>query len=98
MPVTAPPTGHPPVKLNIHDAPHAPIVFFDGAPNSGNNNGVVNITLAVSCPLPTADNGVDRNLQVAAYLRCSIPAAIDLRNAINNALLIAATPKSDNTN
>lgn len=75
--------------LVVTDAHHAPVIFFDGAPNFGNNNGIVNITLAVAKHTLSAGS-IKVEVSVAAYLRCNIPAAIDLRDALNNALLIGA--------
>lgn len=77
--------------LTVKDAIHAPIVYFDGAPNFGNVNGVVNITLAASRHLADGTN-IASDVIAVAYLRCSIQAAIDLRSAIDNALLLGAKP------
>ena len=66
--------------------PHAPIVYFDGAPASGCANGIVNIALSANCPEICPNGEVRGEVVIAAYLKCSIPAAINLRAAIDNAL------------
>jgi hypothetical protein len=76
-------------SASIRNTPHAPTVYFDGAPLSGCANGVVSIALGVNCP--EASNGEVRvEAVIAAYLKCSIPAALNLRAAIDNALLRAS--------
>jgi hypothetical protein len=78
--VTAPP---------VSDTPHAPFIFFENTPAFGFTNGVINITLSASRTY--APDGVGVNEQVVvAYLRGNIPAALSLRQAIDNALLLAA--------
>jgi hypothetical protein len=79
-----------PGAVTVKDAAHAPVIYFDGAPNFGCNNGVVNVTLAVTRHLANANGNIDFDVVAAAFLRCSIPAAIDLRNALNDALLLGA--------
>jgi hypothetical protein len=37
-----------PGAVTVKDALHAPVIYFDGAPNFGCNNGIVNVTLAVA--------------------------------------------------
>jgi len=73
----------------VIDVPHAPVIYFDGAPNFGNANGVVNVTLAVARHLGTGGE-VTTDALAVAHLRCTIQAAVDLRNAIDKALLIGA--------
>jgi hypothetical protein len=66
-----------------------PFIFFDGAPNFGFANGTVNVTLAAARHL--VKDGVSMTDAVAvAHLRCNIPAAIELRAALDSALLLAA--------
>jgi hypothetical protein len=74
----------------VVDAPHAPIIYFDGAPNFGNNNGIVNVTLATSRHLGNAAGGVTSDVLAVAHLRCTVQAAINLRKAIDDALLLGA--------
>lgn len=76
-----------PEIFEVRDTHMAPVIYFDGAPNFGNNRGIVNITLAVARQTAKGD-GVEMNVSVAAYLRCSIPAAVELREALEKALLM----------
>jgi hypothetical protein len=70
------------------DILHAPVIYFDGASNYGCNQGIVNFTLAMGRHLANASGGVDFDIIAVAHARCSIPAAIDLRNALDKAILI----------
>jgi hypothetical protein len=70
----------------MRDTHHAPIIFFDGAPLSGGANGIVSIVLSASCSEIRPDGEVRGEAVIAAYLKCSISAAINLRAAIDNAL------------
>jgi hypothetical protein len=82
-----PKPGTPP--LTVTDGGDAPFVFFEGAPNFGFANGIVNVTLAAARHL--VKDGVSVTDAVAvAHLRCNIPAAIELRAALDSALLLAA--------
>ena len=70
----------------IRDTPHAPIIFFEWAPLSGYANGIVSITLGASCSEIRPNGEVRAEAVTAAYLKCSIQAAVNLRDAIDNAL------------
>jgi len=74
--------------LLVKDLPHAPIVYFEGAPSSGINSGIVNVTLAVVRNLPDGQGGVAQDVIAVAYLRCNMPAAIELRKALDDAILL----------
>jgi hypothetical protein len=66
-----------------------PIVYFDTAPASGSGHGIVSIALGADC-IEIGPNGEVRgDVVVAAYLKCSIPAAMSLRAAIDSALSLA---------
>lgn len=92
------PSPQPLLTLPVVDVPHAPIVFFDMAPNFGNGPGVVHVTLAAWRHLPDNKGGTTSDLVVSGYLRCSVPAAISLRDAINNALLMGVAPADGGQN
>jgi hypothetical protein len=77
------------IVIPVSDAPHAPFIFYELAPAFGFTNGVVNITLSANRTW-TGPNGVMNDQVVVAYLRGNIPAALSLRHAIDNALLLAA--------
>jgi hypothetical protein len=70
------------------DVPHAPFIFYEWAPSFGVNNGIINITLAAGRSW-VGPNGVVNEHVVTAYLRGNIQAALSLRKAIDDALLLA---------
>jgi hypothetical protein len=74
--------------VTVKDVATAPIIYFDMAPNFGCNHGIVNVTLSVSRCLATDDGGVARDVVAVAHLRGSINAAMSLRKAIDDALLL----------
>lgn len=76
--------------ITASDVAHAPIVFFESAPTCGTFAGIIRVTLCALRTLPTADGGVKNDVIVTGYLRCSVAGAVDLRNALDKALLLAA--------
>ena len=76
--------------IPISDVPHAPFIFYENAPAFGFTNGVVNITLSANRTYAGPDGATANEQIVVAYLRGNIPAALSLRQAIDNALLLAA--------
>lgn len=76
--------------IEVADTPHAPFIFFENAAAFGFTNGVVNLTLSANCTFIGPDGTVQNKQVVVAYLRGNIPAALSLRGAIDNALLLAA--------
>jgi hypothetical protein len=72
----------------IVDAPHAPFVFYEGAPAFGYTNGVVNITLSANRTIVGPNGGVINEQVVVAYLRGNLQAARNLREAIDKAILM----------
>ena len=70
----------------IRDTPHAPFIFFETAPVSGYADGIVSIILGASCPQIRPNGEVREEAIVTAHLKCSIQAAVNLRDAIDNAL------------
>jgi hypothetical protein len=80
------------VSFIVRDILHAPVIYFENAPALGYLNGVIRITLSGSLSLPTSDGKTATEEIVAAYLRCNIPAALSLRKALDDALLLAAPP------
>jgi hypothetical protein len=89
-----PPSGalQQPVTTVV-DVPHAPFVYFEEAPNFGNNSGIINVSLATYRHMRGAA-AVVSDLVVVAHLRCSIPGALALRRALDDALLLGA-PAAD---
>jgi hypothetical protein len=78
------------VVIPISDIPHAPFIFYEAAPVAGHINGVINITLSASRTYIGPDGTPKTDHVVVAYLRGNVQAAVSLREAINNALLLAA--------
>jgi hypothetical protein len=75
--------------IPVSDIPHAPFIFYEWAPALGFVNGIVNITLAANRVYPGPDGLVNKQV-VVAYLRGNLQAALSLRKAIDDALLMAA--------
>jgi hypothetical protein len=66
------------------------IIYFEEAPSLSHMNGIIGITLAVTGNVPDAPNeGIKRCASVVGHLKCNIPAAMALRAALDNALLLA---------
>lgn len=84
-------------RLTVLDVHHAPVIYFDGAPNWGIGNGIANITLAFARHL-SAPNGVQTDVVACAYLRSSIGALLELRKAIDEIILAASPPATDKVN
>jgi hypothetical protein len=82
--------GEMAVVIPVNDVPHAPFIFYEGAPVSGYTNGVINLTLSANRTYLGPDGTPKNELVVVAYLRGNIQAAVSLRTAIDNALLLAA--------
>jgi len=87
--ISDPPLPDQQVKMRVIDPNGAPIIYFEGAPNFGNNNGIINITLAAARHMLDGDE-VTFDAVAVAFLRCNIPAALALRDALEKALLIGA--------
>lgn len=77
--------------ITVTDPRNAPIVYFEGASNYGVANGGVNVTLAFNRHLAKPSE-IAVDAIGAAHLRCSIPAAMDLIEALKGALLLAQKP------
>jgi hypothetical protein len=75
--------------IPVSDIPLAPFIFYEWAPAFGFMNGVVNITLAANRTYAGPDGVVNEQV-VVAYLRGSVQAALSLRKAIDDSLLLAA--------
>ncbi|MGC2222096.1 MAG: hypothetical protein WA624_06895 [Methylocella sp.] len=89
--------GEVAVVIPVNDIPHAPFIFYEGAPAFGHTNGVINLTLSATCTCVGPDGGPKNDHIVVAYLRGNIQAAISLRQAIDAALLMAA-PTTEKAN
>jgi hypothetical protein len=68
----------------------APVIFFEICPTFGNNGGLINVMLAAGLVEPTPDGRVGSRAKAVAHLRMTAASAIDLKGAIDKALLIGA--------
>lgn len=66
-----------------------PITYFEHAPSFSHLNGIISIALTVGSVVPGGGEKVLTIAGVVTTLKCNIPAAIALRDAINSALLLA---------
>lgn len=73
----------------------APLIYFEEAPNFGVLNGVMNVTLAARRALPDGKGNITTDMVATAYLRGNIPAMRALREAIDQALLLAMPAQGD---
>ncbi len=75
--------------ISVADIPHAPFVFYEGAPSFGHVNGIINITLAAGRSWVGPDGKIVNDHVVTAYLRGNVVAAINLRDSLDKAILLA---------
>ena len=90
-----PPMTSVPGRMNVGGVDVAlssvpmPVVYFDRAPSIDHTHGVIGVTLVTTVYLPNSNDGIVPAVGVAAYLKCSVQTATELRAAIDNALLLA---------
>jgi hypothetical protein len=82
--------GEVAVAIPVSDTPHAPFIFYEGAPAFGHTNGVINLTLSASRTCIGPDGATKNDLVVVVYLRGNLQAALSLREAIDKALVLSA--------
>jgi hypothetical protein len=87
--------GEVAVVIPVNDVPHAPFIFYEGAPVSGHTNGIISLTLSATRTYVGPDGAPN---VVVAYLRGNIQAAVSLRQAIDGALLLAAPTTEGKSN
>ena len=75
----------------------APFLYFDGAPNFGVNNGIVNVTLE-AVRFSAVEHEIVPDRVIVAHLRMGIPAAHALKTALEKALLLATPVPSGQKN
>ena len=80
----------------LKNAGLAPVIFFDGVPAYGLLNGVVELELAVRMLAPKSDGNVAVDMTCVAHLRCSLAAAVNLRDAVDKAIEMAKGPTKPN--
>jgi hypothetical protein len=84
--------------IPVNDTPHAPFIFYEAAPVSGHLNGIIAITLSAMRTCIGPDGAPKNDVVVVAYLRGNIHAAVNLREAIDKALLLAAPTAEGKSN
>jgi hypothetical protein len=75
--------------IPVSDIAHAPFIYYEWTPSFGFTHGVVNVTLSANRTW-IGLNGIMNEQVVVAHLRGNIQAAISLRKALDDALLLAA--------
>ena len=80
-----PSTAQGPVTISTTSSERAPIIYFDGASCFGHHNGAIQIELAANLLMPVGA-AVRVDVVQTAHLRCSVAAALALREALEKAL------------
>lgn len=74
--------------IAVQDVLTAPFIYFDAVSTFSNADGVVRLALvAERLTLTSANDQPVRELVTVGQLRCSVFAAVNLRDALNAALL-----------
>jgi hypothetical protein len=81
------------VQISQSSAESAPFIYFDEVLTAGVHQSNIRLELGAGTVIPTADGQAKTVHVITAHLRCSPPAAIALRRAIDNALLLLAPAK-----
>jgi hypothetical protein len=83
------PDGPSHVGVGVLASEQAPFVYFDGVITHGLNHGVIQLELAAKTVVPDGKGGATSEVVMTAHLRCSVDAAVNLRQAIDHALFLA---------
>ncbi|QQO23981.1 hypothetical protein JJB98_30960 [Bradyrhizobium diazoefficiens] len=81
----SPTANQGPVIISSSSSERAPIIYFDGASCFGHHNGAIQIELAANLLMPVGA-AVRVDVVQTAHLRCSVAAALALREALDKAL------------
>ena len=84
--------GQSEVTISSTSAEQAPFIYFDGVLCFGQHQGTIQIELGANVPVP-AGTGVRVNVLQTAHIRCSLLAALSLRDALNKALALIEQEK-----
>src|SRR3954465_2284562 len=79
------PATQGPVIISTSSSERAPIIYFDGASCFGHHNGAIQIELAANLLMPVGA-AVRVHVVETGHLRCSVAAALALREALEKAL------------
>jgi predicted 2-oxoglutarate/Fe(II)-dependent dioxygenase YbiX len=88
-----PPAGRAHAEVSDSSTESAPFIYFDGVLTSGVTHGVIRIELAAGAVVPARSGQMHTVHVVTGHLRCSPSAAMELRKAIDGALLLHAPAK-----
>ncbi len=75
----------------LHGAPdrRVPDLSFDVAADAVSRDANVRITLSTTLEIAVEDRRIETHRVAVAHLRADLPAAISLRNALNQAIVLA---------
>ena len=73
------------VTISTGSAERAPFIYFDGVSCFGHHNGAIQLELAANLLLPVGP-GVRVDVIQTAHLRCSLAAALALREALDKSI------------
>ncbi|MEH2510563.1 hypothetical protein V1291_001917 [Nitrobacteraceae bacterium AZCC 1564] len=82
-----------PHYLPVEGTMDAPIIFFEICPTYGNNSGLINVMLATGLIEAAPHGKVKSRVKAVAHLRMTTAAAVNLRDTLNNALLMGTQAK-----
>lgn len=89
---------NPPAAIVYEDTGAlAPMVYFDIVAAYGTMNGTIEAELATRVLIPRTDGTTDVKFLSSGRLRCSLTAAVQLRNALDAALKMLAQPQANAT-
>jgi hypothetical protein len=78
------PAGQP--EITVSGTVQAPFIYFDGVAGLGVQAALIQIEVAAGTILPTAAGGTRHEFVVTGHLRCSLVAALALKEAIERCL------------
>lgn len=80
--------GQTPIALSVsrESIETAPVIYFDGPATYGEANGVIRILLMRDLVIPNEDGSVSTLTVGAVNLRCSVVAAVALRDVLDTIL------------
>jgi hypothetical protein len=79
--------------VHVEHLLEAPVIFFDAVPTVGVRGPIVTVTLGLTVSELVSKGSSESHLVAVADLRMPITAAVQLRDALNKALLaVAPTP------
>lgn len=87
---------NPPAELVYEDTgAMTPVVYFDIVAAYGTMNGTIEAELATRILIPRTNGTTDVKFLSSGRLRCSLTAAVQLRNALDAALKMLEQPQAN---